>query len=112
MFSLQRKLVYNLSLLLYLKYFYFACIPLFRMSVRCSKFESDPSKELCSVLSWSQFTLNPRILPDHLCSDLKSSVSLTTAISPTSRAEAELLHSKQRPQTGARPFAEGRAFTE
>lgn len=57
------------------------------MSVRCSKFESDPSKELCSVLSWSQFTLNPRILPDHLCSDLKSSVSLTTAISPTSRAE-------------------------
>lgn len=48
---------------------HFAYIPLFIMSIRCNKFEIDPSKEFCSVISWSQFT-NPCTLPNQLSSDL------------------------------------------
>jgi len=48
---------------------HFAYIPLLIVSIRCNKFETDPSKELCNVISWSQFT-HPCTLPNHLSSDL------------------------------------------
>lgn len=47
------------------KAFHFVYIALFIKKIRCSEFQTDPSKELCSVLSQPQFS-NPCTLANHL----------------------------------------------